>query len=32
MQAMSRWAMPNVKGMEKNLDWQVVAPWAIEIV
>ncbi len=30
-QAMSRWAMPNVKGMEKNLDWQVVAPWDIEI-
>jgi peptide/nickel transport system substrate-binding protein len=32
MQAMSRWAMPNVKGIEKNLDWQVVAPWSIEIV
>lgn len=30
-QAMSRWANANVKGMEKNLDWQVVAPWNIEI-
>lgn len=30
-QTMSRWALANVKGMEKNLDWQVVAPWAISI-
>lgn len=31
VEAMSRWALPNVKGMEKNLDWQVFAPWNIEI-
>lgn len=30
-QTMSRWANANVKAMEKNLDWQVVAPWNIEI-
>lgn len=30
-QTMSRWAKDNVKGMEKNLDWQVVAPWDIAI-
>lgn len=30
-QTMSRWANANVAGMEKNLDWQVVAPWAITI-
>lgn len=30
-QTMSRWATANVQGMEKNLDWQVVAPWAITI-
>jgi len=30
-QAMSRWATKEVKGMEKNLDWQVVAPWDISI-
>jgi ABC-type dipeptide transport system, periplasmic component len=30
-QAMSRWANANVKGMEKNLDWQVVRPWEIEV-
>ncbi|MCX5496709.1 ABC transporter substrate-binding protein [Kaistia dalseonensis] len=30
-ETMSRWALPNVKAMDKNLDWQVVAPWAIEI-
>jgi peptide/nickel transport system substrate-binding protein len=30
-QTMSRWALANVKGMEKNLDWQVIAPWNIEI-
>lgn len=31
IEAMSRWALPNVAGMEKNLDWQVVAPWNIEV-
>lgn len=31
-QAMSRWAKTNVKGMEKNLDWQVFHPWNIELV
>lgn len=30
-EAMSRWALPNIAGMEKNLDWQVFAPWNIEI-
>lgn len=30
-QTMSRWARPEVKAMEKNLDWQVVAPWDIAI-
>ena len=30
-QTMSRWASANVSGMEKNLDWQIVAPWAITI-
>jgi peptide/nickel transport system substrate-binding protein len=30
-QTMSRWATANVTGMEKNLDWQVVAPWAVSI-
>lgn len=30
-QTMSRWASANVAGMEKNLDWQIVAPWAISI-
>lgn len=30
-QTMSRWANANVTGMEKNLDWQVVAPWAVSI-
>jgi peptide/nickel transport system substrate-binding protein len=30
-EAMSRWALPRVGGFDKNLDWQVVAPWAIEI-
>ena len=30
-QAMSRWATAKVTGMEKNLDWQVVAPWDIAI-
>lgn len=31
IEAMSRWALANVNGMEKNLDWQVFAPWNIEI-
>ena len=30
-QTMSRWAKAEVKAMEKNLDWQVVEPWNIEI-
>ncbi|QYZ69446.1 ABC transporter substrate-binding protein [Neotabrizicola shimadae] len=30
-QTMSRWANANVAGMEKNLDWQIVAPWSISI-
>ena len=30
-EAMSRWALPSVKGMDKNLDWQVAEPWTIEI-
>ncbi|MBY3585031.1 ABC transporter substrate-binding protein, partial [Rhizobium bangladeshense] len=30
-QAMSRWASKEVKAMEKNLDWQVVAPWDVSI-
>ncbi|MBB3609535.1 ABC transporter substrate-binding protein [Rhizobium sp. BK602] len=30
-QAMSRWATKEVKGMDKNLDWQVVAPWEVSI-
>ncbi|MDC9812394.1 ABC transporter substrate-binding protein [Rhizobium binxianense] len=30
-QAMSRWATKEVKGLEKNLDWQVVEPWNISI-
>lgn len=30
-QTMSRWATANVSGMEKNLDWQVVAPWNVSI-
>jgi peptide/nickel transport system substrate-binding protein len=30
-QTMSRWATANVTGMDKNLDWQVVAPWDIAI-
>ena len=30
-QTMSRWALANVKAMEKNLDWQVIAPWDIAI-
>jgi peptide/nickel transport system substrate-binding protein len=30
-QTMSRWATADVKGIDKNLDWQVVAPWDISI-
>ncbi|OWV85494.1 peptide ABC transporter [Rhizobium sp. N122] len=30
-QAMSRWATKEVKGMEKNLDWQIAEPWNISI-
>lgn len=30
-EAMSRWALPTVKGIDKNLDWQVAEPWDIEI-
>ena len=30
-EAMSKWAMPNVAGLEKNLDWQVVEPWAVTV-
>jgi peptide/nickel transport system substrate-binding protein len=30
-QTMSRWANSNVTGMDKNLDWQVFAPWDISI-
>jgi peptide/nickel transport system substrate-binding protein len=30
-QAMSRWATAEVKGIDKNLDWQVAKPWEISI-
>lgn len=30
-QAMSRWATAEVKGIDKNLDWQVARPWEISI-
>lgn len=30
-QTMSRWATASVQGMEKNLDWQVVAPWNVAV-
>lgn len=30
-QAMSRWAVASVKNIDKNLDWQVIAPWDISI-
>ena len=30
-QTMSRWATAAVSGMEKNLDWQVFAPWNVSI-
>lgn len=29
---MPRWAIPRVAGMTKNLDWQVVEPWNIELL
>jgi len=28
---MSRWATKSVKGIDKNLDWQVAKPWEISI-
>jgi peptide/nickel transport system substrate-binding protein len=28
---MSRWATKEVKGLEKNLDWQIAEPWNISI-
>jgi peptide/nickel transport system substrate-binding protein len=28
---MSRWATKEVKGIDKNLDWQVARPWEITI-
>lgn len=31
-EVMSRWANKNITGMDKNLDWQVVEPWNIEIL
>ncbi|APG88347.1 periplasmic oligopeptide-binding protein OppA (plasmid) [Sinorhizobium americanum CCGM7] len=30
-QAMSRWATAEVKGIDKNLDWQVAKPWEISV-
>jgi peptide/nickel transport system substrate-binding protein len=30
-ETMSRWALPNVSNMDKNLDWQVVNPWDVTI-
>lgn len=30
-QAMSRWATAAVKDIDKNLDWQVIAPWDVHI-
>lgn len=30
-ETMSRWALPNVSYMDKNLDWQVVYPWNVTI-
>jgi len=30
-ETMSRWALPNVAYMDKNLDWQVVYPWNVTI-
>ena len=30
-QAMSRWATAAVKNIDKNLDWQVIAPWDVSI-
>ncbi|QQA42463.1 ABC transporter substrate-binding protein [Pelagovum pacificum] len=31
-ETMSRWARAEVEGMEKNLDWQVIRPWNIQIM
>jgi peptide/nickel transport system substrate-binding protein len=31
-EALPRWANANVKGIDKNLDWQVAAPWDLTIV
>ncbi|HWU16149.1 MAG TPA: ABC transporter substrate-binding protein [Devosia sp.] len=31
-ETMSRWALPSVTNMDKNLDWQVVNPWDVTIV
>lgn len=30
-QTMSRWATAEVKGIDKNLDWQVARPWEITV-
>jgi peptide/nickel transport system substrate-binding protein len=30
-ETMSRWALPSVTNMDKNLDWQVVHPWDVSI-
>lgn len=30
-EVMSQWAMPQVKGFTKNLDWQVIEPWAVTV-
>lgn len=30
-ETMSRWALPSVSNMDKNLDWQVVNPWDVTI-
>jgi peptide/nickel transport system substrate-binding protein len=30
-EVMPRWARPEVTGIDKNLDWQVVAPWNIDL-
>jgi peptide/nickel transport system substrate-binding protein len=31
VEVISRWALPSVKNIDKNLDWQVAKPWLIEI-
>nr|WP_246429652.1 ABC transporter substrate-binding protein [Prosthecomicrobium pneumaticum] len=30
-EGMSKWAMPQVKGIVKNLDWQVYEPWKLSV-